>query len=109
MENKEAMEKKKKAAQKLTMRVLLAMTVIVIGYVVYGLITKDINMIRDPSDAVRDGLSGFLRRGGTLEDGASAGSDPGSEIGVPEDPGGGRDRCGSVVLLDLRDEFRGGK
>lgn len=39
------MEKKKKAAQKLTMRVLLAMTVIVIGYVVYGLITKDINMI----------------------------------------------------------------
>ena len=45
MENKEAMEKKKKAAQKLTMRVLLAMTVIVIGYVVYGLITKDINMI----------------------------------------------------------------
>lgn len=45
MENKEAMEKKKKAAQKLTMRVLLAMTLIVIGYVVYGLITKDINMI----------------------------------------------------------------
>ena len=37
MENKETMEKKKKAAQKLTMRVLLAMTVIVIGYVVYGL------------------------------------------------------------------------
>lgn len=45
MENKETMEKKKKAAQKLTMRVLLAMTLIVIGYVVYGLITKDINMI----------------------------------------------------------------
>ncbi len=45
METKEAVEAKKKAAQKLTMRVILAMTAVVIAYVAYGLSTGKINMI----------------------------------------------------------------
>ena len=45
MENKEAMEAKKKAAQKLTMRIITILAVIVIGYVVYAMITKNVNMV----------------------------------------------------------------
>ncbi|MGN8799450.1 hypothetical protein ACTNCH_01810 [Candidatus Merdisoma sp. HCP28S3_D10] len=42
MENEEAM--KKKRVQKLTTGIIIGMTVIVLGYVAYALITKNINM-----------------------------------------------------------------
>lgn len=54
MEEKELEEKsrkeaeeaaKKRAAQGLTMKVLIGFTVVIIGYVVYGLVTKDLNMV----------------------------------------------------------------
>lgn len=41
----EELKEKKKAAQKLTMRIIGVLTVIVIGYVVYALITKNVNMV----------------------------------------------------------------
>ena len=42
MENKEAM--KKKRVQKLSTGIIIGMSVIVLGYVAYALVTKDINM-----------------------------------------------------------------
>ena len=42
MENEEAM--KKKRVQKLTTGIIIGMTVIVLGYVAYALVTKNINM-----------------------------------------------------------------
>ena len=44
MENTEEMKAKKKAAQRLTTGIIIGMTVIVLGYVAYGLVTKNINM-----------------------------------------------------------------
>ena len=44
MENTEEMKAKKKAAQRLTTGIIIGMTVIVLGYVAYALITKNINM-----------------------------------------------------------------
>ena len=44
MENTEEMKAKKKAAQRLTTRIIIGMTVIVLGYVAYALVTKNINM-----------------------------------------------------------------
>lgn len=44
MENTEEMKAKKKAAQRLTTGIIIGMTVIVLGYVAYALVTKNINM-----------------------------------------------------------------
>ena len=44
MENAEEMKAKKKAAQRLTTGIIIGMTVIVLGYVAYALVTKNINM-----------------------------------------------------------------
>lgn len=44
MENTEEMKAKKKAAQRLTTGIIIGMTVIVLGYVTYALVTKNINM-----------------------------------------------------------------
>ena len=44
MENKEEMKAKKKAAQRLTTGIIIGMTVVVLGYVAYALVTKNINM-----------------------------------------------------------------
>ena len=44
MENTEEMKEKKKAAQRLTTGIIIGMTVIVLGYVAYALVTKNINM-----------------------------------------------------------------
>ena len=44
MENTEEMKAKKKAAQRLTTGIIIGMSVIVLGYVAYALVTKDINM-----------------------------------------------------------------
>ena len=44
MENTEEMKAKKKAAQRLTTGIIIRMTVIVLGYVAYALVTKNINM-----------------------------------------------------------------
>ena len=44
MENTEQMKAKKKAAQRLTTGIIIGMTVIVLGYVAYALVTKNINM-----------------------------------------------------------------
>ena len=44
MENTEEMKPKKKAAQRLTTGIIIGMTVIVLGYVAYALVTKNINM-----------------------------------------------------------------
>ena len=43
MENTEEMKAKKKAAQRLTTGIIIGMTVIVLGYVAYALVTKNIN------------------------------------------------------------------
>ena len=43
-ENTEEMKAKKKAAQRLTTGIIIGMTVIVLGYVAYALVTKNINM-----------------------------------------------------------------
>lgn len=45
MEQTEQMEEKKKAAQKLTMRIVIALTVVVAAYVIYALVTKNINIL----------------------------------------------------------------
>ena len=44
MENTEEMKAKKKAAQRLTTGIIIGMTVVVLGYVAYALVTKNINM-----------------------------------------------------------------
>ena len=44
MEITEEMKAKKKAAQRLTTGIIIGMTVIVLGYVAYALVTKNINM-----------------------------------------------------------------
>ena len=44
MENTEEMNAKKKAAQRMTTGIIIGMTVIVLGYVAYALVTKNINM-----------------------------------------------------------------
>ena len=44
MENTEEMKAKKKAAQRLTTGIIIGMTVIVLGYVAYALVTNNINM-----------------------------------------------------------------
>ena len=44
MENTEEMKAKKKAAQKLSTGIIIGMSVIVLGYVAYALVTKNINM-----------------------------------------------------------------
>ena len=44
MENTEEMKAKKKAAQRMTTGIIIGMTVIVLGYVAYALVTKNINM-----------------------------------------------------------------
>ena len=44
MEITEGMKAKKKAAQRLTTGIIIGMTVIVLGYVAYALVTKNINM-----------------------------------------------------------------
>ncbi|MEI3521991.1 MAG: hypothetical protein V8Q40_13595 [Anaerosacchariphilus sp.] len=44
MENTEEMKAKKKAAQRLNTGIIIGMTVIVLGYVAYALVTKNINM-----------------------------------------------------------------
>ena len=44
MDNTEEMKAKKKAAQRLTTGIIIGMTVIVLGYVAYALVTKNINM-----------------------------------------------------------------
>lgn len=44
MENTEEMKAKKKVAQRLTTGIIIGMTVIVLGYVAYALVTKNINM-----------------------------------------------------------------
>ena len=44
MENTEEMKAKKKAAQRLTTGIIIGMTVIVLGYVAYALVTKNINL-----------------------------------------------------------------
>ena len=44
MENTEEMKAKKKAAQRLTTGIIIGMTVIVLGYVAYALVTKNIHM-----------------------------------------------------------------
>ena len=44
MENTEEMKAKKKAAQRLTTGIIIGMTVIVLGYVAYALVTKNINI-----------------------------------------------------------------
>lgn len=44
MENTEEMKAKKKAAQRLTTGIIIGMTVIVLGYVAYALVMKNINM-----------------------------------------------------------------
>ena len=43
-ENTEEMKAKKKAAQRLTTGIIIGMTVIVLGYVAYALVTNNINM-----------------------------------------------------------------
>ena len=45
MENKETMEAKKKKAQRLTALAITGMAVLVIGYAVYAIATKHVNMI----------------------------------------------------------------
>ncbi len=44
MENTEEMKAKKKTAQRLTTGIIIGMTVVVLGYVAYALVTKNINM-----------------------------------------------------------------
>ena len=44
MENTEEMKAKKKAAQRLTTGIIIGMTVVVLGYVAYALVTKNINL-----------------------------------------------------------------
>lgn len=74
MENTEEMKAKKKAAQRLTTGIIIGMTVIVLGYVAYALVTKNINMqifevllgifvigYLVLSDVVEPWLTGFLK------------------------------------------------
>lgn len=74
MENTEGMKAKKKAAQRLTTGIIIGMTVIVLGYVAYALVTKNINMqifevllgifvigYLVLSDVVEPWLTGFLK------------------------------------------------